>query len=92
MIWKRFYTIGADFFRRLKTRKFAAGMSLLEILVAVSFFVVIILAATSIFSLVIKQQRSAISSQNVQESLKYFLEIMSKEIRTAEKDDTIFAA
>lgn len=61
------------------------GFSLVEVLVSVLIFVVLILSATQIFKMVIDGQRSAIASQNVQESLKYFLEVTAKEMRTAKK-------
>ena len=76
-----------------------AGFSLMEVMVSVALFSVIILSATGIFNLVIDGQRGAIAAQNVQESLKYFLEVTNKEIRMAQKsagvcpgilDDQIF--
>lgn len=64
-----------------------AGFSLMEVIVAVSLFAIIILSSTEIFRLVIKGQREAIASQNVQESLKYFFEVTSKEIRMAKRNE-----
>ncbi len=63
------------------------GFSLIEVLVSVSLFVTIILSSTEIFRLVIQGQRDAIASQNVQESLKYFFEVIGKEMRMAKKND-----
>src|SRR5680860_531853 len=63
------------------------GFSLMEVLVSVALFSIIVLSSTEIFSLVIKGQREAIASQNVQESLKYFFEVTGKEIRMARRDD-----
>jgi len=63
-----------------------SGVSLVEVVVSVLIFTTLILSATQIFKLVIDGQRSAIASQNVQESLKYFLEVTAKEIRMAKKD------
>jgi len=68
-----------------KTKK---GYSLIEVLVSTALFAIIITAAMNIFQLVIKSQRSAIATQNVEESLKYFLEVTSKEIRMAKKSST----
>lgn len=62
------------------------GFTLIEVIVSVSLFVVIVLSATSIFKLAIDGQRSAIATQNVQESLKFFLEVIAKEIRMAQKN------
>ncbi len=63
------------------------GFSLVEVLVSTVLFVVIVLSASGIFQIVVESQRRAISSQNVQENLKYFLEVVSKEIRMAQKDE-----
>jgi prepilin-type N-terminal cleavage/methylation domain-containing protein len=63
----------------------APGFSLIEIMVSVTLFSVIILSVTGIFKLVIDSQRSAMASQNVQENIKYFLEVIAKEIRMAQK-------
>lgn len=62
------------------------GISLIEVIVSVLLFTIIIMSATEIFRLVIDGQRSAIASQNVQESLKYFLEVTAKELRMAKKN------
>ena len=59
----------------------------MEVMVSVALFAVIILSVTSIFKLSIDGQRSAIATQNVQESLKYFLEVTAKEIRMAQKNE-----
>ncbi len=66
------------------------AFSLMEVIVSVAIFSIIILTTTQIFSLVISAQRNAIASQNVQESLKYFLEVVAKEIRMALPDETSF--
>lgn len=70
--------------REIKERK---AFSLIEIIVSVSIFTIILLSMTSIFKMVIDAQRKAIISQNVQESLKYFLEVINKEIRMAQRSD-----
>lgn len=59
----------------------------MEVLVSVTLFSIIILSATNIFKLAIDAQRNAIATQNVQESLKYFLEVTAKEIRMAKKSE-----
>lgn len=59
------------------------GFSLIEIVVSVSIFSILMIATTGIFKSVIEGQRSAITAQNTQESLRYALEVMSKEIRNA---------
>jgi len=70
---------------KLKTRSSlrTPGFSLIEVMVSVTIFIVIMISTAQIFKLVTDGQRSALATQNVQESLKYFLEVISKEIRTA---------
>jgi len=63
-----------------------AGFSLMEMLLAISIFVIIMLSATRIFQLVVQGQRQAIAAYHVQENLKYFFEVMSKEVRMAKMD------
>ena len=72
-----------------KIKKNNPGFTLIEVIVSVVLFVVIIISTTEIFRLVIVGQRKAIASQNAQESLKYFLEATSKEIRTAKKSEGV---
>ncbi|MCX6795112.1 MAG: prepilin-type N-terminal cleavage/methylation domain-containing protein [Candidatus Falkowbacteria bacterium] len=63
------------------------AFSLIEVIVSVSLFVIIMLSTTETFRLVVVGQRKAIAAQNVQESLKYFLETTAKEIRMAKKNE-----
>jgi len=67
----------------------SAGFSLMEVIVSVALFSVIILSMTQIFKMVIDSQRNALATQNVQESLKYFLEVVGKEIRMAQKNEGV---
>lgn len=71
---------------KLVKKQFLAGVTLAEVIVSVAIFSVIIISSTQIFKLVIDGQRNAIATQNVQESLKYFLEVTAKEIRMAKID------
>lgn len=64
------------------------GVSLIELLLAVTLFAFLILAATSIFKMVVDGQRNAISAQNVQENMRYSMEKISKEIRMAQISNT----
>ncbi len=63
------------------------GVMLIEMLVSIAVFSVAVILATSIFKSVIEGQRSAIAAQNTQESMRYALEVMSKEIRMAQKSE-----
>lgn len=78
---KLIYMTGDNIRRRLlKNEK---GVSLLELIVAMTIFTVLILAATQIFKMVVNGQRGSISAQNTQENMRYAMEKMSKEIRMA---------
>ena len=70
---------------KYERKKNKLGFSLLEIIVAVGIFGVIIILATGVFQRVIESQRSAIAAQNTQESVRFALEVMSKEMRSAKK-------
>jgi Tfp pilus assembly protein PilW len=72
------------FWKKIKNNKLA-GVSLIELMVSVTIFLVILMSMTSIFKMVIDSQREAIATQNVQENLKYFFEVISKEIRMAQR-------
>lgn len=62
---------------------------MLELTVAVAIFSVMTLSLGQIFKMVIEGQRNAIAAQNIQESMRYAMEVMSKEIRMAQKDTNI---
>jgi len=64
------------------------GFTFIEMIVSVTLFVLVMLAATQIFQIVVDGQRSALASQNLQENMRYALEMMSKEIRMAQRSDT----
>jgi prepilin-type N-terminal cleavage/methylation domain-containing protein len=65
------------------------AFSLIEVIISVALFSIIMLSATEIFKMVVDSQRSALATQNVQESLKYFLEVAGKEMRMAQKNKGI---
>ena len=60
------------------------GTSLIEIMFAISIFVVLIGVTLSVFKSTIESQKSAIAAYDTQESLRFLFEIMSKEIRSAQ--------
>ena len=62
------------------------GFTLLEILISISIFTASILMITQIFLKINEGQRNIIAAQNVQESMKYAFEVMSKEIRNPMRD------
>lgn len=65
------------------------GFTLVEILVALSLFSFTILMATGVFGAVMRGQRNTLASQNIQESMRYALEVMGKEIRMAQASDGV---
>lgn len=60
------------------------GFILIELVVAVALFSFAIIIALSLFMTGIKGQRRIIANQNIQESARYILEFMAKEIRMSE--------
>lgn len=70
--------IGDSLRRNKLITKNKKGFTLIEVMVSVTLFVVIMMAVTNIFKMVIDAQRNAIAAQNVQESLKYFLKSLAK--------------
>lgn len=65
-----------------------SGFTLLEIIVSIAIFTVLIILTTSIFQSINEGQRSTLAGQNTQESMRFALEVMSKEMRTSMKADT----
>jgi len=62
-----------------------SGYTLVEVIVSTALFVVILMSVTQIFKMMLDYQRQAIATQNVQENLKYFFEVISKEMRMAKR-------
>ena len=68
---------------KIKNKK---GFTIIELLVAISIFIAMILSITEIFAKVNEGQRHAIAAQNIQESMRYAFEVIAKEIRMAKPD------
>ena len=64
-----------------------SGTFLIEIMLAISIFVILIGLTLSIFKSTIESQKSAIVAQDTQESMRFLFEIISKEIRGAQVMD-----
>ncbi|MFH1048677.1 MAG: prepilin-type N-terminal cleavage/methylation domain-containing protein [Patescibacteria group bacterium] len=60
------------------------GIGLVELVVAVSIFSLVMIAATGIFISAIKAQKAIIAKQNVANNMRYAMEFMAKEIRMAQ--------
>lgn len=56
---------------------------------ALGVFLILVMSATGIYNSVIQGQRSAVSSQITQESMRYMFEVMSKEIRQAKENNSV---
>ena len=67
------------------------GFTLLELVVGLGIFGIVLLSVTGIFQQVINAQRRAVGAQNVQENVRYVMEVMAKEIRTAKRNATTCA-
>jgi len=63
------------------------GHTLLEMVVAVAIFSVLFLMITNIYLMMTQNQNRVIATQNIQESMKFVFEMISKEMRTARKSD-----
>ena len=62
------------------------GLTLLELIVSIGVFALIMLSVMSIFISVTRTQRRNTALQNNLDSIRYTLEVMSKEVRMAIKD------
>lgn len=68
-----------------RRRHLHPGISLIEVIISTTLFVLIMMSMTEIFKMILDSQRQAIATQNVQENMKYFFEVISKEIRMAKR-------
>jgi len=80
-----------DFFKSLKNvfkrnSQQPNGFTLIELIVGMGIFVLVVLTVMGIFQQVIYAQRRAIGTQNIQDNLRYFMEVTTKEIRTAKRN------
>lgn len=62
------------------------GVTLLEILIAISIFAVVATGAVNLFSSLIKSQKRLLDKAYVLSTLSYSVEYMSKALRMAQKD------
>ncbi|MFA6171138.1 MAG: hypothetical protein WCW77_05765 [Patescibacteria group bacterium] len=60
------------------------GYAMVEMIVAIGLFAAIVVIAGGTFQSVIIGQRSTLAAQNIEEALRYSLEMASKEIRNAQ--------
>lgn len=69
-----------------KIRKQQSGVTLLELVVAISLFTMLILSVTQIFNMTLRVGSNVVASQKVQKEMRYIFEVISKEIRMAKVD------
>lgn len=62
------------------------GTTIFELVVSIAIFSVLIITITSIYQLVYQSQRNAVDARNTQESMRYVMEVFSKELRSAKRD------
>lgn len=73
-------------FSRLKIKNTLTdnqGVSLIELSVAMTIFVLLVLLITATFQGIIKRQNVITTNQDLQENLRFAMEVISKEIRMA---------
>ena len=61
----------------------SGGYSLIELLVAISVFVVVLSVNSNIFLNAVRGQGKAITTQNVSDNARYAMEVMARELRVA---------
>lgn len=70
-----------------RIKKDNQGMTLIEMIVAISIFTVVVFMVSNIFMTIVAGQRRSIVQQNTQESMRYVFEVFGKEIRQAQRSD-----
>lgn len=78
---------------RLKAAKFvsARGFTLMEMLVALSVFSILVVAASDVFILASRAQRKALNMEALQTSARYSMEAMVREVRMGTLDYAYYA-
>lgn len=69
----------------IKKEASSNGFTLIEMLVAMAVFSVLIVSITGIFISTLKAQRLALAQNSIQESGRYILEFITKEIRMSQQ-------
>ena len=63
------------------------GMSLVELMVAITIFALVASAATALSTSLIRQERKAVAVQNMMDNCSFFLEYGGRFLRMAQKDE-----
>lgn len=69
-----------------KRNSVTSGFTLIELVVGIGIFALVLTSIMGIFQQVIRVERRAVNAQNAQENVRYVMEVISKEIRTAERN------
>ncbi|MFH1207284.1 MAG: prepilin-type N-terminal cleavage/methylation domain-containing protein [Patescibacteria group bacterium] len=57
------------------------GFTLIEMIIALSIFVLILLIATNVFVIINRSQRKVAAAQKIQDDVRYMMEVMAQDIR-----------
>lgn len=87
MIGNRFQKLLRPFLIIGVTRN-SAGVTLLELIVAVAIFTVVVSGSSGVFISALRAQRVVLAEQNLIDNIRFALEFMSRELRLASRDDT----
>lgn len=68
--------------RKLKFRQNMAGLTMIELVVAVSIFSLVVVMVVGIFVLAIATQRHITALRNVDDNIRFTIELMAREIKT----------
>lgn len=77
--WKKDYIIGKVYNMRSINNK--SGFTLIEMLIAVSIFSLVLIAATNIYLIINNSQRKVVTLQKIQEDVRFLFEAISQDIR-----------
>lgn len=70
--------------RSNKSTRKGAGLTLVELIVAMAIFVVVISVVLNLFTIGLRSQRKVIALQNVQDNARFLLGFIAKEIRMSQ--------
>lgn len=72
----------------IRILKKSAGVTLLELIVAVAIFTVVIGGSSGVFISALRAQRVVLADQNLIDNTRFALEFMSRQLRLAARDQT----
>lgn len=72
--------------QKIKLTKNQKGFTLIEMIIAVSIFVLVLVIATNIYLVINNTQRKVVTMQKIQDDVRYLFEAMAQEIRLGQID------